>query len=51
MILLSWNCRGIGNLWTIQALHQMVKEKRLSIVFLVETLCSKTYMDRVRSRL
>jgi hypothetical protein len=32
MILLSWNYRWLGNPRTIQALHQLVKEKRPSIV-------------------
>jgi ABC-type Zn uptake system ZnuABC Zn-binding protein ZnuA len=51
MILLSWNCRGFGNPRTIRDLHQLVKEKRPNMVFLMETLCSQRYMDRIRSRL
>jgi hypothetical protein len=51
MNLLSWNCRGLGNLQAVWALHQLVKEKSPSIVFLMETLCSKNSMKRIRIRL
>jgi hypothetical protein len=51
MILLSWNCLELGNPWTVRDLHQMVKERRPNFVFLMETLCSKTYINRLRSRL
>jgi hypothetical protein len=51
MIMLSWNCRGFGNPQTVLDLHQMVKEKKLRFMFLMETLCTKTYVDRLRIRL
>jgi hypothetical protein len=51
MNLLSWNCRGLGNPRTVRDLHQMVKERRPNFVFLMETMCSKQYMDRIKLRL
>jgi exonuclease III len=42
MSILSWNCRGIGSRRAVRDLHQMVKEKRPVLVFLMETkLCNK----------
>jgi hypothetical protein len=42
MSILSWNCRGLGNRRAVRDLHQMVKEKRPVLVFLMETkLCNK----------
>jgi exonuclease III len=51
MNLLSWNCRGLGNPRTVRDLHQLVKEKRPGIVFLMETLVSQSYMERICNRL
>jgi exonuclease III len=51
MILLSWNCRGLGNPRTVRDLHQTVKERRPNFVFLMETLCSKMHIEQLRVRL
>ena len=37
MKLLSWNCQGLGNLWTDCSLHKIVKDQAPEICFLVET--------------
>ena len=37
MRLLSWNCQGLGNLWTIQSLHKLVREQAPDVCFLMET--------------
>ena len=37
MKILSWNCQGLGNLWTVRNLHKIVKEQAPSICFLMET--------------
>lgn len=37
MSVLSWNCRGLRNLQTVRDLHQLVKEKKPALVFLIET--------------
>jgi hypothetical protein len=51
MILLSWNCRGIGHPRKVRDLHQMVRERRPTFVFLMETICSKQHMDNIRRKL
>ena len=37
MKILSWNCQGLGNPWTVQNLCKIVKEQGPSICFLMET--------------
>lgn len=51
MSLLSWNCRGLGNLRTVRDLHNLVKDKKQSFLFLMETLSKKNQLEKVRSRL
>jgi len=51
MSLLSWNCRGLGNPRTVRVLHHLVKEKKPEIVFLIETLCRSSTMEKVRCKL
>jgi hypothetical protein len=51
MSFLSWNCRGLGNPQTVRVLHHLVKEKNPSFVFLMETISSKNYMEKIRCRL
>jgi hypothetical protein len=51
MSLISWNCRGLGNLWTVRDLYQMVKEKRPNFLFLIETKRSKIKMEVIRGQL
>jgi exonuclease III len=51
MNLLSWNCQGLGNPWTVQDLCLMVKEKKPDILFLMETKCKKERLEGVRVRL
>jgi exonuclease III len=51
MIILSWNCRGLGNPKAIRALHEMVQSKVPSILFLIETKMDNSEMTVVRSRL
>jgi exonuclease III len=45
---LSLNCQGLGNPWTVHGLCQLVKEKRPSLVFLMETKLSASKFERVR---
>ncbi len=51
MIILSWNCRALGNPWTVRVLHRMVKEKRPSLVFLMETKLNRKKMESIKTRL
>lgn len=51
MNLLSWNCRGGGNSWTVRDLATLVKSHSPTIVFLCETRQSVSKMKRYRARL
>ena len=51
MNILSWNCRGLGNLRTIRDLCLLIKEKRPSLVFLMETKLRSKKMDLIRCKL
>ena len=33
MRLLSWNCQGLGNLWTIRNLHKLVRDQAPTVCF------------------
>ena len=47
---LSWNCRGLGNLGTVQELACLVREKDPSIVFLSETWMDDHRIELLRCR-
>jgi len=47
MSLLSWNCRGLGQPRKVRDLHHMVKERRPTFVFLMETISSKQQMEGI----
>ncbi|KAF8411685.1 hypothetical protein HHK36_004243 [Tetracentron sinense] len=51
MRLLSWNCRGLGNPWSIRALHQLVKEKDPSVLFLMETKTDVRRMTEIKLKM
>jgi exonuclease III len=51
MSLLSLNYRGLGNPQAVQDLCQKTKEKKPTILFLVETKCKKSRMEVVRVKL
>jgi exonuclease III len=51
MILISWNCSRLGNPRAVRDLHQMVKEKRPDILFLIETKCAQNKMELIRMKL
>ncbi|XP_059429161.1 uncharacterized protein LOC132162970 [Corylus avellana] len=48
MKLISRNCRGHGNPWIVRDLCQMVKDKRPSILFLMETKSRQQKMEGLR---
>jgi hypothetical protein len=48
MIILSWNCRGLGNLRTVRDLRLMVKEKKVTLLFLMETKVRNKAMQCLR---
>jgi len=37
MKLISWNFQGLGNPWTVRSLLRLVREKKPTVVFLIET--------------
>ena len=37
MIILSWNYRGLGNLWAVEVLSYLMREKAPKVLFLMET--------------
>ena len=45
MKLLSWNCQGLGNPWTIHNLHKLVKDKAPTVCFLMETRLDRERFD------
>lgn len=38
MIVLSWNCRGLGNLSAIPSLKDLTRSHKPDVIFLCETL-------------
>jgi len=51
MIVLSWNCRGLGNPRLVWILHCLVRAKKPSLVFLMETKLRRSKMEEIKSRL
>ena len=51
MSCISWNYQGLGNPWTVRALHNLVKTKCPQILFLVETKQDVTVVDSVWRKL
>ena len=46
MRLLSWNCQGFGNFWTVQSLHKLVREQALDVCFLMETRLDRSGFEK-----
>jgi exonuclease III len=51
MSIISWNCRGLGNLRSVRELCRLVKQKKPILVFLMETKLRKEKMENVRCKL
>ena len=51
MSILSWNCRGLGQPRTVQVLTDLVKHKKPSFVFLMETLCYRNQLEFLKNKL
>ena len=41
MKILSWNCQGLGNPWTVRGLCKLVREQDPKVCFLMETRLDK----------
>ena len=50
MIILSWNCQGLGNPRAVRDLCRLVKEKKLHLVFLMETKLQAYRLEKIRCR-
>ena len=50
MNLMSWNCRGLGNLQTVKALEKAINKEEPIIVFLMETKSNREWMNYVKDR-
>ncbi|CAN0859472.1 hypothetical protein LINGRAHAP2_LOCUS7666 [Linum grandiflorum] len=48
MIVLSWNCRGLGQSRAVQVLGELIKTHRPGVVFLLETFVNKSRMEEIR---
>ena len=51
MSAISWNCRGLGNPFTVKALHKVVREEDPTLVFLMETKHDVTEMKWIQRKL
>ena len=51
MITLGWNCRGLGNPWSVQVLRELVQRWKPKIVFLSETKMKKYQMEKVKFKI
>lgn len=50
MSVISWNCRGLGNPLTANALQKVVLEKDPILVFLMETKLDIIEMDNIKRK-
>lgn len=48
MRLLSWNCQGLGNPYTVQELLLLIKEQEPTVLFLSETRLDSIGVERLR---
>lgn len=48
MSLISWNCHGIGTPWESQFIKEIILQKCPDFVFLCETLCKTSVVERLR---
>lgn len=50
-MVLVWNCQGLGNHSTVNALKDLLRAEAPSVVFLMETQLTAKQMERVKIRL
>ncbi|CAH9062479.1 unnamed protein product [Cuscuta europaea] len=51
MEIVSWNCRGLGNLATVQVLIDVVQSKRPGVLFLMETKVNRDKCEELKTQL
>lgn len=50
MLILNWNCQGLGRPLTVQILRGLISTHRPKVVFLVETKNKASFLDRLHRR-
>ena len=48
MSTISWNCCGLGDPRTVRVLKDLVFQKKPNFIFLIETLCKKFRIERLK---
>ncbi|KAL0302975.1 UNVERIFIED_CONTAM: hypothetical protein Sradi_6165600 [Sesamum radiatum] len=51
MSLLIWNCKGMGNPWTVKGLRDLLRDNNPHLVFLAETKCSTSQIENLKKQL
>ena len=51
IIILSWNCRGLGNRQAVEVLADLVRRKAPTILFLMETKLTFREMEPIKMEL
>lgn len=51
MKILSWNCRGVGQPAIVPSLCELVKARRMDVIFMCETLSDSVRLEGVRCKL
>ena len=51
IIILSWNCRGLGNRQVVEVLADLVRRKAPTILFLMETKLTVREMEPIKMEL
>jgi exonuclease III len=49
MSIVSWNCRGLGNPQAVRDLRFLVKDKKPTLVFLIETKLKAPQMETIKA--
>ena len=49
--IMSWNCRVLGNPWSVQALKRVIRKEGPNLVFLMETKLEKKDMKKVQEEI
>ena len=50
MSLISWNCRGLRNLWSVKTLEKVFNKEEPIIVFLMKTKSNRDWMNKVKDK-
>lgn len=51
MSLISWNCQGLGNPWTVREIMELEVRYKPSFIFLMETMVSINHAERFKVKM